>query len=101
MDNIEIFGYSFNPNLTTFQLNGEPVTIDTNLTTYNQTTQVFNINKNSLLDLNTDGPIWLLTWENNGTTTSSAHNSASIRNLDNNYQKIVFLLIFLFMILFY
>ena len=63
LDNIEIFGYPYDPNLKSAKLNGNPIAINTGTSSYSPFTQVLNITTTNFLDLNTGGP-WILTWNN-------------------------------------
>uniref|UniRef100_A0A914E8N9 Uncharacterized protein n=1 Tax=Acrobeloides nanus TaxID=290746 RepID=A0A914E8N9_9BILA len=64
LDNIEILGYSYQPNLKSATLNGSPVSINTQLSSWSPFTKVLNITTSGLIDLNKNGPIWTLSWQN-------------------------------------
>uniref|UniRef100_A0A914E020 Uncharacterized protein n=1 Tax=Acrobeloides nanus TaxID=290746 RepID=A0A914E020_9BILA len=64
LDNIEIFGYPYTPNLSTAKLNGNPITINTQTSSYSPFTKVLNITTTNFIDLNNNGPTWILTWNN-------------------------------------
>uniref|UniRef100_A0A914DF41 Alpha-glucosidase n=1 Tax=Acrobeloides nanus TaxID=290746 RepID=A0A914DF41_9BILA len=64
LDNIEIFGYAYSPNIATAKLNGNPVQILSS--SYSPFTQVLNISSPALIDLNKNRPNWILTWNNVG-----------------------------------
>jgi hypothetical protein len=84
LDNIEIFGYEFIPNADTMKLDGIEInaTID-KLRKSNETLEMeleineelgletldsedhsMNITSTHLIDLNKNGPVWMLTWNN-------------------------------------
>uniref|UniRef100_A0AC34FVT4 P-type domain-containing protein n=1 Tax=Panagrolaimus sp. ES5 TaxID=591445 RepID=A0AC34FVT4_9BILA len=60
LENIEIFGYSWTPDISSATINGNAINI-TALSTYNSTTQVLNITATGLINLNNGGPTWKLT----------------------------------------
>uniref|UniRef100_A0A914ECA2 P-type domain-containing protein n=1 Tax=Acrobeloides nanus TaxID=290746 RepID=A0A914ECA2_9BILA len=64
LDNIEIFGYPYQPNLKTATLNGNPLTINTATSSYSAFTQVLNITTSNLIDLNMNSQTLLVTWQN-------------------------------------
>lgn len=70
MDNVEIFGYPFQPNFTSITLNEKPIKLDTQFSTYDSSTQVLNITAAGLINLNNNGPTWLLTWNNSKSSAS-------------------------------
>jgi alpha-glucosidase (family GH31 glycosyl hydrolase) len=64
LDNIEIFGYQYQPTLSGATLNGKPVSINTLTSSYSPFTKVLNITTTGLIDLNNNGPVWTLSWPN-------------------------------------
>jgi alpha-glucosidase (family GH31 glycosyl hydrolase) len=64
LDNIEIFGYPYTPSLASAKLNGQPANIDMSGSTYNSTTQFLSILTANFINLNQNGPTWILTWSN-------------------------------------
>ena len=63
LENIEIFGHNYYPNLTSITVNGEPVSIDDPRGSYSSLTQILNITGSGLIDLN-DGTSRILSWPN-------------------------------------
>ena len=63
LENIEIFGHSYYPDLSKATVNGKPVHIDNPTGSYSPFTQILNITGSGLIDL-TDGTSWTLSWPN-------------------------------------
>uniref|UniRef100_A0AC34RMQ6 Uncharacterized protein n=1 Tax=Panagrolaimus sp. JU765 TaxID=591449 RepID=A0AC34RMQ6_9BILA len=63
LENIELFGYKFYPNLKNATLNGNPVYFDDPNGSYSPFTQVLNVTATGMIDLN-NGSSWTLTWSN-------------------------------------
>jgi alpha-glucosidase (family GH31 glycosyl hydrolase) len=61
---IEVLGYENKPNLQQATLNGKPLPIDTQHSTYSPFTKVLSVVPSSFIDFNTDGPTWTITWKN-------------------------------------
>lgn len=64
MDQIEIFGYPYAPNLNTITFNGDSIKIDSLLSKYDNSTQVLVLETKNFVDLNVNGPMWVVTWNN-------------------------------------
>uniref|UniRef100_A0A914Z803 Uncharacterized protein n=1 Tax=Panagrolaimus superbus TaxID=310955 RepID=A0A914Z803_9BILA len=80
LENIEIFGYSWNPDFSTATINGNAVNI-TALSTYNATTQIVNITASGLINLNIGGPTWKLTVLNKKPSQNSGTESANLSRI--------------------
>ena len=65
MDNIEILGYQYTPDLSTVKLNDQPVAIDMEHSLYDSQTKILNITTTGLIDLNS-GTKFLLSWNHLG-----------------------------------
>lgn len=61
LDNIEIFGYEYLPNADTIKVDGNEINEKLELDRENN---VLNITSSGLIDLNKNGPTWMLTWNN-------------------------------------
>lgn len=64
MNIIEILGYPYKVKFSTFQLNKKAVKINTQKSKYYLFNNLLYINTNSLINLNQNGPKWVLSWEN-------------------------------------
>uniref|UniRef100_A0A914CID0 Uncharacterized protein n=1 Tax=Acrobeloides nanus TaxID=290746 RepID=A0A914CID0_9BILA len=64
LDNLEIFGYPYTPNLNSAKLNGNPVSINTATSSYSPFTKILNITTTNFINLNINRPSWILTWDN-------------------------------------
>ncbi|CAJ0608575.1 unnamed protein product [Cylicocyclus nassatus] len=62
LDTLEIFGYSFYPDFTSFQLNGKKVNINVQTSSYSPHTQILYISTKNLIDIST-GTSTTLTWK--------------------------------------
>uniref|UniRef100_A0A914EEX1 P-type domain-containing protein n=1 Tax=Acrobeloides nanus TaxID=290746 RepID=A0A914EEX1_9BILA len=65
MDNIEILGYQYTPDLSTVKLNDQPVAIDMKHSLYDSQTKILNITTMGLINLNS-GRKFLLSWNHRG-----------------------------------
>jgi alpha-glucosidase (family GH31 glycosyl hydrolase) len=61
---IEILGYGNKPNLQQATLNGKPLQINTQQSSYSPFTHVLSVTPSTQIDLNSGGPTWTITWQN-------------------------------------
>lgn len=61
---IEFLGYGFKPTLTKATLNGQPLTVDGRQSTYSPFKKYLQVITKDLVDLNTGGPTWTVSWPN-------------------------------------
>lgn len=64
LNTIDILGYPNNVKFLSFKLNGKSVQINTQKSTYYTLKRRLLINTLALIDLNRNGPAWILTWDN-------------------------------------
>ncbi|KAI1711649.1 glycosyl hydrolases family 31 domain-containing protein [Ditylenchus destructor] len=66
LNTIEMLGYPFPPKWNTAKINGQPLPIGSDKATYLADKKVLKIDAPAFIDLNNNGPIWTITWENGG-----------------------------------
>uniref|UniRef100_A0A7E4VMN2 BPI2 domain-containing protein n=1 Tax=Panagrellus redivivus TaxID=6233 RepID=A0A7E4VMN2_PANRE len=61
LENIEVFGLNFTPNLNAITLDNQPISnVDPSGTSYSTFTKVMNITASPIIDFAIGGPLWTL-----------------------------------------
>ncbi|KAI1730111.1 Acid Alpha Glucosidase Relate [Ditylenchus destructor] len=64
LNTIEILGYPFSPDWDSARLNGEDVYIGPDFSNYTPSKRILKIDVPKFIDLNKNGPVWTLIWNN-------------------------------------